>query len=85
MELTGVRIDVKAGRHSVSVHDAVFDLSVDAHVGVVGLDAQDKRPWRLVLQDHSVLTVVVTLRAQTAQSELEPCKPLLLNEGLNMS
>lgn len=70
MELTGVRIDVKPGRHSVSVHDAVFDLSVDPHVGVVGLDEQDKRPRRLVLQDHRVQTVVLTLRAQTAQSEL---------------
>lgn len=69
MELTGVRIDVKPGRHSVSLHDAIFDFSVDPNVSVVGLDAQDKRPWWLVLQDHCVQTVVLTLRAQTAQSE----------------
>lgn len=69
VELTGVRIDVKPGRHPVSVHDAVFDLSVDPHVGVVGLDAQDERPWGLVLQDHRVQTVVLTLTEQTAQSE----------------
>lgn len=62
MGLTCVTVDVKPGRHAVSVHDAVSDLPVDARVGVVGVDAQDERPWRLVLQDHGVLTVVVTLR-----------------------
>lgn len=63
-EVTGVRIDVKPGRHSVSVHDAVSHVSVHPHVGVVRLDAQDKRPWRLVLQHRSVQTVVLTLREQ---------------------
>lgn len=66
-ELTGFWIDVKPGRDSVPVHDAVLDFSVDAHVGVVGLDAQDQRPRRPVLQDHGVLTVVLTLRTPAAQ------------------
>lgn len=49
LEPTGVRIDVKPRRHSVSVHDAVFDLSVHSHVSVVGLDSKHKRPRWLVL------------------------------------
>lgn len=64
MELTCVWINVKPRRHAVSVHDAVFDLSVDAHVGVVGLDAQHERPRRLVLQDGGVQAVVLTLTGQ---------------------
>lgn len=52
------------------MHDAVFDVSIDAHVIVVGLDTQDERSRRLVLQDHSILTVVLALREQMAQSEL---------------
>ena len=67
--LTGVGVDVKPGGHAVSVHDAVFHLSVDSHVGVVGLNAQDKRPRGLVLQNHCVQTVVLTLRAERARSE----------------
>ena len=69
MELTGVRVDVEAGRHPVSVHDAVLHLSVDPHVGVVGLDPQNQSPRRLVLQNHRVQTVVRTLREQITQSE----------------
>lgn len=52
------------------MHDAVFDVSIDPHVIVVGLDTQDERPRRLVLQDHSILTVVLALREQMTQSEL---------------
>lgn len=70
MELTCVRLDGKAGRHAVSVHDAVLDLSVDAHVGILGLDPQDERPGWLVLQDHGVLAVVLTLRGHMTGTEV---------------
>lgn len=62
--ITSVRIDIKARRDAVSVHDAVLDLSVHAHVRVLGLDSQDVCTRRLVFQNHSVLTVVVTLWKQ---------------------
>lgn len=62
--VTSVRINVKARGDAVPVHDAVLDLPVHAHVRVVGLDAQDLRARRLVLLNHGVLTVVLTLRKQ---------------------
>lgn len=43
------------------MHDPVLDLSVHAHVRVLGLDAQDVRPRGLVFQNHGVLAVVETL------------------------
>lgn len=61
VEVTGVRIDVKARRHPVSRHDAVLDLSVDPHVGIFGLDLKNKCPRRLVLKDGSVQTGALTL------------------------
>ena len=67
-ELTGVRVDVEPRRHAVPVHDAVLDLSVDPHVGVVGLDAQDERPRRLVLQDGGIQAVVLTLGGQVLRN-----------------
>lgn len=68
-KLTGVGADIKTRRHAVPVHDAVLDFPVDAHVSVVGMDAQDEGSRWLVLQDDGVLTVVHTLRAKTVQSE----------------
>lgn len=63
--ITCVRIDIEARRDAVPVHDAVLDLPVHAHVGVLGLDSQDVRPRGLVFQNHGVLTVVVTLWKQS--------------------
>lgn len=64
VEPTGVGIDVEPRRDPVSVHDAVPDLSVLPHVGVVGLDAEDKGPRGLVLQDGGVQAVVQALRGR---------------------
>lgn len=63
MKPTCVRINVEPRRHSISVHDAIFDLSIDPHVGIVGLYSQHKRPRWLVLQDGCVQAVVLTLKA----------------------
>lgn len=62
--VTGVGVDVEAGRDAVSVHDAVLDLAVDAQVGVLGLDPQHAGTRGLVLQNHGPLAVVVTLWKQ---------------------
>ena len=64
-------IDVKPRGHPVSVHDAVSDLSVDPHVGVLGLDAQHQRPRWLVLQHGGVQAVVLTLRGRFEIETLE--------------
>jgi hypothetical protein len=50
------------------VHDPVFDLSVDPHVCVEGVNAEDKCPRGLVLQDTGVDTVVMALRGQSSHS-----------------
>lgn len=59
--ITSIGVDVKPRRDAVSMHDPVLDLSVHAHVCVLGLDAQDVRPRGLVFQNHGVLAVVETL------------------------
>lgn len=66
VELTSVGINLKPRGDAVSVHDAVFDLSINPHVCVVGLHAQHERPRWLVLQNRCI--VVLTLRAETSQS-----------------
>lgn len=50
------------------MHDPVFDLSVDPHVCVEGVNAQDKCPRGLVLQDTGVDAVVMALRGQSSHS-----------------
>lgn len=60
-ELTSIRINIKTRCHSISVHYAIFDLSIDAHVSIMSLDAQDERSWRLILQDCCVQAIVLTL------------------------
>lgn len=79
--VTSVRVDVEARRDAVSVHDAVLDLPVHARVRVLGLDAQDGRPRRLVFQNHGVLTVVVTLREQTQVRQQRDILPRLLPDA----
>lgn len=66
--LTCVRVDDEAGRSPVSVHDPVFHLSVDPHVCVEGVNAQDKCPRGLVFQDTGVDAVVLALRGQSSHS-----------------
>lgn len=62
---------MEPGRDAVAVHDAVLDLSVDAGVGVMGLDLQDEGARWLVLQDHGGPAVVLTLKEES-QSLQEP-------------
>lgn len=69
VERTSVRINDKPRWHSVSVHDAIFDLSIDPHVSIVSLDVQDKRSWWLILQHRRILTVALTLRAKTHRTQ----------------
>ena len=43
------------------VHEAILHFPVHPHVSIHRVDPQDKGPWGLVLQDNSVLAVVLTL------------------------